>query len=165
MRRIPSLPKDASAGADGVTYAEYEDVVWETCKLYMIGSRMGSIRRNHYAGSTFQRKTGNRDRSRFHRWRTRSSLLMEMIGRRVADGRILRLIGKWINVGVIEDGRLLVTETGTGQGQIISPLLANIFLHYVLDEWFEKEVKPRLKGRRTWCGTPTTVRHDGAKRR
>ena len=74
------------------------------------------------------------------------SLLMEMIEKRVSDGSILRLIGKWINVGVIDDGRLLVTETGTGQGQVISPLLANIYLHYVLDEWFEKVVKPRLKG-------------------
>jgi group II intron reverse transcriptase/maturase len=54
------------------------------------------------------------------------SLLMEMIEKRVSDGRILRLIGKWIRVGAIEDGRLLVTETGTGQGQVISPLLANI---------------------------------------
>ncbi len=74
------------------------------------------------------------------------SLLTEMIKKRVSDGTILRLIGKWIHVGVIEDGRLLVTETGTGQGQVISPLLANIYLHYVLDEWFEMVVKPRLKG-------------------
>jgi RNA-directed DNA polymerase len=73
-------------------------------------------------------------------------LLVEMIERRVTDGSILRLIGKWINVGVIEDGRLLVSETGTGQGQIISPLLANVYLHHVLDVWFEEEVKPRLKG-------------------
>ena len=73
-------------------------------------------------------------------------LLIELIEKRVSDGQILRLIGKWINVGVIEDGRLLVTETGTGQGQVISPLLANIYLHYVLDEWFEVVVKPRLKG-------------------
>ena len=73
-------------------------------------------------------------------------LLIEMIEKRVRDGRILRLIRKWINIGVIEDGRLLVTETGTGQGQVISPLLANIYLHNVLDEWFEKVVKPRLKG-------------------
>jgi len=72
--------------------------------------------------------------------------LMEMIGRRVSDGAILRLIGKWINVGVIDEGRLLVAETGVGQGQVISPLLANIYLHYVLDEWFETVVKPRLKG-------------------
>ena len=71
---------------------------------------------------------------------------MEMIEKRVNDGSILRLIGKWNEVGVIDDGRLIVSETGTGQGQVISPLLANIYLHYVLDEWFEREVKPRLKG-------------------
>jgi group II intron reverse transcriptase/maturase len=74
------------------------------------------------------------------------SLLMEMIEKRVNDGSILRLIGKWLHVGVIDDGRLLVSETGIGQGQVISPLLANIYLHYVLDEWFENEVRPRLKG-------------------
>ena len=73
-------------------------------------------------------------------------LLVEMIERRVTDSDILRLIGKWINVGVMDEGRLLVSETGTGQGQIISPLLANIYLHHVLDVWFEEEVKPRLKG-------------------
>lgn len=73
--------------------------------------------------------------------------LMEMIERRVGDRSMLRLIGKWINVGVIEEGRLLVTKTGTGQGQVISPLLANIYLHYVLDEWLEREVKPQLRGR------------------
>ncbi len=72
--------------------------------------------------------------------------LMEMIERRVKDGSVLRLIGKWINVGVIDEGRLLQSETGTGQGQVISPLLGNIYLHYVLDEWFEQEVKPRLRG-------------------
>jgi RNA-directed DNA polymerase len=72
--------------------------------------------------------------------------LMEMIEKRVRDGSVLRLIRKWIQVGVIEDGRLLVSETGTGQGQTISPLLANIYLHGVLDEWFENEVKPRLRG-------------------
>jgi RNA-directed DNA polymerase len=72
--------------------------------------------------------------------------LIEMIEQRVSDGRVLRLIGKWIQVGVIDEGRLLVSETGTGQGQTISPLLANIYLHYILDEWFEEVVKPRLKG-------------------
>jgi len=72
--------------------------------------------------------------------------LMEMIGKRVSDGSVLQLIRKWIKVGVIEEGQLLVSETGTGQGQTISPLLANIYLHYVLDEWFEEVVKPRLRG-------------------
>jgi RNA-directed DNA polymerase len=72
--------------------------------------------------------------------------LMEMIEKRVSDDSVLRLIRKWIQVGVIEEGRLLMSETGTGQGQPISPLLANAYLHYVLDEWFEEVVKPRLKG-------------------
>ncbi|OLD32828.1 MAG: group II intron reverse transcriptase/maturase, partial [Myxococcales bacterium 13_1_40CM_2_68_15] len=72
--------------------------------------------------------------------------LMAFVERRIGDSSILRLIRKWIHVGVIENGRLLVAETGTGQGQVISPLLANIYLHYVLDEWFEHEVKPRLRG-------------------
>ncbi len=71
---------------------------------------------------------------------------MEMVEKRVNDGSILGLIGKWLHVGVIDDGRLLVSETGVGQGQVSSPLLANIYLHYVLDEWFEREVKPRLRG-------------------
>jgi RNA-directed DNA polymerase len=73
--------------------------------------------------------------------------LMEMIERRIGDASILRLIRKWINIGVIDAGRLLVSETGTGQGQIVSPLLANVYLHFVLDEWIERDVKPRLRGK------------------
>jgi len=73
--------------------------------------------------------------------------LMEMIEKRICDASILRLIRKWINTGVIDEGRLLVSETGTGQGQIISPLLANVYLHHVLDEWIEHDVKPRLLGK------------------
>jgi group II intron reverse transcriptase/maturase len=72
--------------------------------------------------------------------------LMEMVEQRISDATILGLIGKWISIGVMDDGRLLTSETGTGQGQIISPLLANIYLHHVLDVWFEEEVKPRLRG-------------------
>ena len=73
-------------------------------------------------------------------------ILIEMVEKRVSDGSVLRLIQKWIKVGVIEDGKLLMSEAGTGQGQPISPLLANIYLHHVLDVWFEEVVKPRLKG-------------------
>jgi RNA-directed DNA polymerase len=72
--------------------------------------------------------------------------LREFLKRRVRDGVILRLIGKWLNAGVLEEGVLTIPEDGTPQGGVISPLLANIFLHYVLDEWFEKEVRRRLKG-------------------
>jgi RNA-directed DNA polymerase len=74
------------------------------------------------------------------------SALMEMIEKRVSDGSMLRLIQIWIKVGAIDDGKLLVSETGTGQGQPISPLLANVYLHHALDQWFEKVVKPRLRG-------------------
>jgi len=60
---------------------------------------------------------------------------------------LLRLIDKWLKAGVLEGGELTYPEAGTPQGGVISPLLANVYLHYVLDEWFEQEVKPRLKGR------------------
>jgi RNA-directed DNA polymerase len=73
--------------------------------------------------------------------------LLGFIRRRVNDGAILRLIGKWLNAGVMEEDRLVYPDKGTPQGGVISPLLSNIFLHYVLDEWFAKEVKPRLKGK------------------
>jgi len=72
--------------------------------------------------------------------------LREFLKRRVRDGVILRLIGKWLNAGVLEEGILTIPDEGTPQGGVISPLLANIFLHYVLDEWFEKDVRPRMKG-------------------
>jgi hypothetical protein len=65
----------------------------------------------------------------------------------VRDGVLLRLIGKWLNAGVLEDGAVWHPEAGTPQGGVASPLLANIFLHYVLDAWFEQDIKPRLKGR------------------
>jgi group II intron reverse transcriptase/maturase len=73
--------------------------------------------------------------------------LREALSRRVRDGVIVRLIGKWLNAGVMEKGNLSYPEAGTPQGGVVSPLLANIYLHEVLDEWFEKEVKPRLKGK------------------
>jgi group II intron reverse transcriptase/maturase len=73
--------------------------------------------------------------------------LREILCRRVRDGVLLRLIGKWLNAGVLEGRELSLPDAGTPQGGVISPLLANIYLHEVLDEWFEREVRPRLKGR------------------
>ena len=73
--------------------------------------------------------------------------LREVLHQRVRDGVILRLLGKWLNAGVMEDGALKKSEAGTPQGGVISPLLANIFLHEVLDTWWEQQVKPRLRGR------------------
>jgi RNA-directed DNA polymerase len=74
-------------------------------------------------------------------------ILRELIRKRVNDGRIIQLIGKWLKAGVMEEGRLQYTEAGTPQGGVISPLLSNIFLHYVLDDWYMKEVQPRMKGK------------------
>jgi RNA-directed DNA polymerase len=73
--------------------------------------------------------------------------LREVLRKRVNDGSILRLIGKWLRAGVMDHGELTHPETGVVQGGVISPVLANIFLHHVLDEWFAREVQPRLKGR------------------
>jgi group II intron reverse transcriptase/maturase len=72
--------------------------------------------------------------------------LRELLCRRVRDGVLLRLIGKWLNAGVLEEGELSRPEAGTPQGGVISPLLANVYLHEVLDAWFERDVKPRLQG-------------------
>ncbi len=73
--------------------------------------------------------------------------LREILRQRVRDGVVLRLIGKWLNAGVLEGQELSYPERGTPQGGVISPLLANIYLHTVLDEWFVHEVTPRLRGR------------------
>jgi len=72
--------------------------------------------------------------------------LRKVLSRRVRDGVLVRLIGKWLNAGVMAEGELSYPEAGTPQGGVVSPLLANTYLHEVLDEWFEKEVKPRMKG-------------------
>jgi RNA-directed DNA polymerase len=74
-------------------------------------------------------------------------MLMEMLQKRVKDGVVLRLVAKWLKAGVMEAGALSYRETGTPQGGVISPMLSNIYLHEVLDEWFEAAVKPRLQGR------------------
>jgi group II intron reverse transcriptase/maturase len=74
-------------------------------------------------------------------------LLRDVIKQRVNDGGMLRLIGKWMNAGVVEDDGVSYPEKGTPQGAVISPTLSNIFLHTVLDDWFVKELKPRLKRR------------------
>ena len=75
--------------------------------------------------------------------------LRETLGRRVGDGVILRTIGKWLNAGVMEEGAVTHPTTGTPQGGVISPMLANIFLHDVLDAWFHDVAQAQLKGRST----------------
>src|SRR5262245_19358707 len=74
--------------------------------------------------------------------------LEKMLEERIDDGALLNLIHKWLRAGIVqEDGQVIHPQTGTPQGGVISPVLANIYLHYVLDLWFEKVVKPKQQGR------------------
>jgi group II intron reverse transcriptase/maturase len=72
--------------------------------------------------------------------------LRSFMDQRVRDGVLRCAIDKWLKAGVMEEGRLSRSKFGTPQGGVVSPLLANVYLHHVLDVWFEKEVKPRLRG-------------------
>jgi RNA-directed DNA polymerase len=73
--------------------------------------------------------------------------LERMLAQRIDDGAFLNLIGKWLRAGIMEeDGQVVHPQTGTPQGGVVSPVLANIYLHYVLDLWFERKVKPRNQG-------------------
>jgi RNA-directed DNA polymerase len=77
-----------------------------------------------------------------HEW------LIRMLRERVADSAFLRLISKWLKAGVLEeDGRIIHPESGTPQGGIVSPVLANVYLHYALDLWFERRIKPKCQGK------------------
>lgn len=74
--------------------------------------------------------------------------LLELLALRIDDKALLHLIRKWLKAGIMEpEGFVIHPETGTPQGGIVSPVLANVYLHYALDQWFESEVKPRLRGR------------------
>lgn len=73
--------------------------------------------------------------------------LRDILRTRVADGVIVRLVGKWLNAGVLEGGVVTRSDRGTPQGGVISPLLANIYLHTVLDQWWVETMQPRIKGK------------------
>jgi group II intron reverse transcriptase/maturase len=75
------------------------------------------------------------------------SCLRKILDQRVRDGVIRRTIDKWLAAGVWEAGRVSYPTAGTPQGGVVSPLMANVYLHEVLDVWFAKDVKPRLRGR------------------
>ena len=76
-----------------------------------------------------------------HEW------LEKMLELRIDDNAFIRLIRKWLRARILEeDGKLIDPATGTPQGGVVSAVLANIYLHYVLDLWFERKVKPRLRG-------------------
>lgn len=73
--------------------------------------------------------------------------LRSFLDRRVRDGVLRRMIDKWLKAGVLEQGRWRRSETGTPQGGVVSPVLANVYLHAVLDRWWDEEVRPRMRGR------------------
>ena len=74
-------------------------------------------------------------------------MLREFLDRRVKDGMIRKMLDKWLKAGILEDEQLRYPKVGTPQGGLVSPLLSNIYLHYVLDEWFSEQVQPLLTGK------------------
>src|SRR5262249_26977963 len=72
--------------------------------------------------------------------------LVRFVEHRIGDKRIIRLIRKWLKAGVLEDGVVTVSEVGTGQGSVISPLLANIYMHYVFDLWVHRWRRREAQG-------------------
>jgi RNA-directed DNA polymerase len=72
--------------------------------------------------------------------------IREFVRKRVGDGVILRVLGKWLKAGIMEKGELHYADEGTPQGGIVSPLISNLYLHEVLDTWFEREIRPLLRG-------------------
>jgi len=75
------------------------------------------------------------------------AILREFLDQRVVDGVIRKMINKWLKAGILEDKHLSYPKEGTPQGGLVSPLLSNIYLHYVLDEWFSEEIQPLLSGK------------------
>jgi group II intron reverse transcriptase/maturase len=74
-------------------------------------------------------------------------VLMEMLRERVTDTSLLRLVGKCLHVGILDGAEYSEPDVGTVQGSTLSPLLGNVYLHHVLDQWFERDVRPRLQGK------------------
>ena len=72
--------------------------------------------------------------------------LIRFLNHRIGDPRIIRLIQKWLRAGILEDGAVTISDKGTGQGSVASPLLANVYLHYVFDLWAELWRRREAKG-------------------
>ena len=75
-----------------------------------------------------------------HEW------MLRFLRHRIGDPRILRLVSRMLKGGIMEDGLVKASEKGTPQGSILSPLLSNIYLHYVLDLWFNRRIKRQCRG-------------------
>src|SRR5690349_5009650 len=110
----------------------------------MVPTKPGALGRADEDARWVGARAGHRILLRHDGPRTPSQLL----DRRVRDGVLHRTINKWLKAGVLEAGELRYEDAGTPQGGVISPLLANVYLHEVLDTWFATEVKPRLPATR-----------------
>jgi RNA-directed DNA polymerase len=154
--------KSGAPGVDGQTAAEYEENLSENLDSLLGRAKSGSYQAPPVKRAYIPKGEGKEPRAigipTFEDKLPQRAvvMLLEPIDRRhlrklprqrVRDGVIDRLIGKWLKAGVWEDGSRHRPEEGTPQGGVISPLLANICLHEALDQWFEEEVKPRMKGR------------------
>lgn len=163
VRRV-HIPKGAGAGTRPIGIPTFEDKILQRAVAMVLepiyeqefhdcsyGFRPG--RSAHQALRLLERRLGQMGGGWVIELDIRSyfdaidhALLRDLVRRRVRDGVIDRLIGKWLQAGVMEDGQWSRAEAGSPQGGVVSPLLSNIYLHHVLDEWFEREVRPRLMG-------------------
>lgn len=156
--------KDGAAGVDGQTAADYEADLTSNLQLLL-----DPIYEQDFSDSSYGFRPGRSthqaiDATWKHTMDLRGGFVLEVdlrkffdtldhgylrtfLKRRVRDGVLLRLIGKWLKAGVMEDGNVSYPDRGSPQGGVISPLLANIYLHCVLDEWFHNDVLPCMRAR------------------
>lgn len=152
--------KDGAAGVDGVTAQQYEADLEANLTSLLERFKSGryrapAVRRVHLLKPGKARKRRPIGIPTLEDKVLQRAVLMvlepvyeqDFLDRRVRDGVIRRAIGKWLNAGVMGSGEVSYPDRGTPQGGVVSPLLSNLYLHEVLDVWFEHEVKPRLRGR------------------
>lgn len=128
-----SLRRDAAVGVDGMSWREYEEGLLR--RVTDLHARLNS---GAYRATPSRRvyipKADGRQRP-LGIASLEDKMMLMFLGHRIADRRLLGLICKWLQEGIMEEGRRVAAAKGTPQGAVISPLLANIYLHYVLDLW------------------------------
>src|SRR5437870_8588511 len=129
------IKRDAAAGVDDETWRHYGEALEEN--LQDLSQR---LKRGAYRAQPVRRAYIRKTAGLKHEW------LVKFVEHRVADRRIVRLIQKWLAAGVLEDGQRTQREVGTVQGGSISPLLANLYLHYVFDLWVRQWRQKQARG-------------------
>lgn len=135
------LNKQSAKGVDGLTWHDYGEGLNERLENLLQGFKSGrkvSFKKMHYIiDADIKNYFGS----------INHGFLREFLDKRVKDGVVRRMIDKWLKAGILELGNISYPDEGTPQGGIILPILSNIYLHYVLDEWFSGQIQPLLKGR------------------